>query len=342
MPTIRQLAKMLGVSHSSVSRALSGAPGVSAETRRRVVTLAEELSYRSNRFAQRRSAGKSGLLGFLASSLDSDYLLHILRGAISVAHAEGYQIIPEQSACQRSQALLAIETLLEYRVEGLILANYYDGVFPDSVLLELWSRGIPVVGVKILQMETPIDLVTTDEVALAQLAVDHLFQLGHQRISFFGCTKPTSSLYPRTTAILQALERRKLSTAYLEAVDDGTPESTAKQLQHLLALSAPPTAVITTSENIAVHLLHCAHTRGLCVPEALSIVTCGNSSVFKATWPPLTSIDTHPTESGRVACSLLCQRIATGMVHPDPAPECRLVPPQLIPRASCARPASVT
>ncbi|HOF88192.1 MAG TPA: LacI family DNA-binding transcriptional regulator [Armatimonadota bacterium] len=340
MPTIRQLAALAGVSHSTVSRALRDDPQIGEATRRRIQALAREYHYQPNRLAQGALSGASRLLGFISGDLSLPFGARLLRGIYDAAYGAGYQVLVTETWREMPRLLQAVHTLLAQRVQGMLIVHINPIPLPRQAVLEIISHNVAAVLLDHSRAERPLTRVCTDESALADLAVGYLHDLGHRHIAFVG---PSIGAFrgERTAAIRQALTRRGLSSQYL--VDWQTEAyhgfSAATTLARALAHRPCPTAIIGFEDRIAAALIQAAQARRLSVPRAVSIMGCANLNIAEFTAPPLTSIEQHPEEIGRRACRHVIARLTA----PDPAggdvPALIQVPPTLVIRDSCAAPA---
>jgi LacI family repressor for deo operon, udp, cdd, tsx, nupC, and nupG len=338
MPTIRQLAALAGVSHSTVSRALRDDSQIGAETRQRLQALAREFHYQPNRLSHGALTGKSRLLGFICCDLAVPFVSRILRGICEIAYEADYQVLLVETRQELPRTLQAVHSLLEHRVEGLLFAHSHAAPLPTAATLEIVSHHAVPVLLDFSRAESDLPRVCTDEAALGELAVAYLQRLGHRRIAFVG--PPAGGFRgERAAAVTQALRRRGLSTFYL--MDWGAAGyqdfSGTDALTRLLSRRPAPTAIIAFEDHVAAKLIQATQARGLHVPGDLSILGCANLNIAEFTAPPLTSVEQHPEEIGRQACRYLLAQLAQSG---SPSPVTFPISPTLIERASCAPPAS--
>jgi DNA-binding LacI/PurR family transcriptional regulator len=339
MPTIRQLAELAGVSHSTVSRALRNDPRISPAVRQRIKTLAEECHFRPNRLAHSALTGKSAMLGMLMTDVGLLFESNILRGVLDSAYSNGYRVIVEETAYEMPRARQAIHTLLEQRVEALLLLSIHRTPIPRSSLLEMRSHDVPFTAMDFTAVEDDIPWVGTDETRLGELAVEHLNQLGHRRIAYVG-PAPDAYRGGRARAIRDALRQRCLSTAHILdwGVESCHDFSADRALEQLCRTGQSPTAIICWEDRVAAKIIRDATRQGLAVPRDLSVVGCSNTTLAEFFLPAITSVEQHPAEIGRIACRDVLRRLSAGE---DEAPEaCWHTPvtPSLVIRESCAPP----
>ncbi len=290
MPIIRQLAELAGVSIGTVSMALRDDARIHPDTRARIQELATRFHYRPNRLMQSLVTGASHTLGCLIPFVDFPYCSRILRGVLEEAFLASYHMFVLETHGQEAHTILGIQSLIEQRVDGVIIHSGHQRSLPRKTMLELRSHNIVPVILDATRADLPVDAVCTHEQQLAELAVDYLHGLGHRRIAYLG---PASKGHRqgRAPALAQALQARRLSADAFIDTGDRTFETLAdSELLHTL-LTAPtaPTAVITT-DDMAVVLLQGLRARGLAVPRDLSLLGIGNHPTSAFTDPPLTSI----------------------------------------------------
>lgn len=335
MANIRQIARLAGVAISTVSLALRDDPRLRPETKARIREIAEQYHYRPNRLGMAFMTGKSRVIGCVIQQLSHPFYVRILKGVLEQAYAESYQMMVLETDLLLEHTCQAIHTLLEHRVDGIIIATGPTKPIPKKVIFEIRSSDTVPVGIDNSLAALPIDQIASDETELAQLAVDYLWKLGHQVIAFAGTTSQGFGTRYRIDAIKHALNRRGLPTHYFIQAPDY--QSTADSLFALMAQPVRPTAIIAEHDAVAGYLLQTALHRGLQIPRDLSILGFGHF-YDKLFIPRLTTLEQYPERMGRDAISLLCRRIAQGANSADTAVETITVPPSIIKSDSCAAP----
>jgi LacI family transcriptional regulator len=332
----------------SVSRALRDQPGVSEETRARIKALAVQYHYYPNHSAYGQFTGCSRLLGCIVPHMTSPYYARMLRGVMAQAQANGYAIVSLESGEERSAVQSALHTLLEHRVDAVIMACPQTPL-PKKVAVALRSHNIACVYLNATPEGLPMDVVLLDEDQLAQTAVQYLYRLDHRRISYFGDAQP-SGRRGRYTALQHAFRQHGLSWHYqVPLAGAGSQFSSGnktaitefhRHIQHtarsLMQMTAPPTAIIVSDEETAVIVHQTVKALGLAIPQQLSLLSYVDFNQAPFLCPPVTAMELHPEEIGRqgVLCAL-----ARWQAYADDAS----VPPaqikisgEIIARGSCA------
>jgi LacI family transcriptional regulator len=341
MTTIRQLAQLAGVSATTVFKVLHHTGNIAPQTRQRILDLADLYHYRH---LDGTAGARPRLIGCIVPDIG---YTPIITAISSHAFAESYSLVLLETRALHTHIIKALQTLGSLGVKGIVMhSGSYDPI-PRSAILELWSRGIPVIARSVTPVEMPIDRVSLDEDAIGELAVNYLFELGHRDIGFiFNLSKGFRRGRPH--AILQALHRRGLelrATLDLDALRSDLLEFRWEEivpplqeaLAQMLQSAHRPTALIANDE-IAVMIINVARRLGLRVPQDLSVLGMGNTEICPCVDPALTSIDQqHQTEAACLV-DLLFRRLDDASPLADRTPETIWIQPTLIIRESCAPP----
>ncbi|HCP31640.1 TPA: hypothetical protein DIT45_00025 [Candidatus Acetothermia bacterium] len=181
MVTIKDIAREVGVSPSTVSRALSDSPLISEKTKRRVIKIAQKLGYKRNELARGLVKGLSGAVGLLVADITNPFFADIARRVGKVAHHYGYGVILCNTADEAERESSYIRLLRRKRVDGLILTSV---TMDDPDLGNLAQTKTPFILVSCHSIDAPFVVIADREGA--RLAVEHLVKLGHKQIRFIG------------------------------------------------------------------------------------------------------------------------------------------------------------
>ena len=335
--SIRDIAARVGVSHTTVSRAMHNSPLISREVRERIQQIAAEMGYVPNAVAQSLKQRQTDSVGLVVTSIADPFVGRVVRGIEEVAQAAGMSVILSVSNNQPDQEMAVIENFNRRRVDGIIVAA--SRLEPANLQrLARWS--IPVVLIN-PQTDTPsigLASIAIDDFAGAKQAVEHLLVLGHHRIGYIGAgNRPRSDrlrlegyqaaltaagIEPRREWIQIAAPAHRY---YADDVSDG---------QELLEplLQAEVSAVFCYNDSIAIGALLAARERGIAVPARLSLVGFDNNETGQYVTPPLTTIHQPKLRMGQVAMEMLLDLLAGRAV------ESQLLACELIARGSSAPP----
>ncbi|MHC6222632.1 LacI family DNA-binding transcriptional regulator [Arthrobacter sp. MMS24-S77] len=330
--TIRDVARHAGVSTAAASKVLRGAYGVSDSMKARVEASMEALAYRPLATA-RGMRGKSYTLGVFLVDLSNTFFSVLVEGVRDVAEERGYQVLIGQARHGLEAQRQLIEAMVDRRMDGLLLI----APFGTDAELERLGQAIPVV---VLGRHGPaqhFDTVASDDVAGSGLIVDHLVDLGHERISFLGHHEPQDE-----PSMPQSVRARGYDLAMtrhgLERWIDHVPgrwgtEGGLRAGREIAARTDRPTALHGGADVAALGAFTVLLEAGIRIPEDLSVV--GYDNVPATALPPigLTTVDQSGVAMGRQAAELLVSRIE-GRTES----EYIVVPPKLIVRKTTAPP----
>jgi DNA-binding LacI/PurR family transcriptional regulator len=332
-PTILDVAARARVSKSLVSLVMRGAAHVSDEKRQRVLDVAAEIGYRPNAVARSLVRRRTDLFGVLLSDLHNPFFAEVIDGIQAGAAASGYRaIISTGDRVARSEAD-ALETLLELRTEGLILAS----PVLDMDVIVAASRELPTVLVARHTTEATVDSVANDDPTGASIAVEHLAQLGHERIAHIDGGIGAGAL-ERRRGYLRAMKAHGLE-AHAQVVSGSYTEDGGRQgVEALIQSGTLPTAIFVANDLAAVGALDALAEQGIRVPEDVSLVGYDNTALAAVKHINLTTVDQPRPDIGRMAVMLLLERLHEGREIARHV----LMPPTLVVRGTTAPPGTRT
>jgi DNA-binding LacI/PurR family transcriptional regulator len=307
--TISDIAHRLAISKASVSYALNGRPGVSSETRRKVLELADELGVQASSPAVGLSASRSGTIGLVISRDPSvmtseGYYMRTLIGIEQYLNEADGSLLLRLTREPGEDLEVYRRWSRQRRVDGFLL---FDEVDEDPRIPLLASLGVPRVLVTSRQAADDISRLLTPEIETVRAFLDHLRTLGHQRIAHF--SGPMRYVHERVRADLLTAEggTRGMVVSHVEgtyAYDSG-----AALTHHVLGGGRRPTAILAGNDIMAAAVLRVAGELGLRVPDDVSIVSWDDSMLCSVSQPRLTAMDHGLPERARLATDLLFQLI---------------------------------
>lgn len=331
-PTIADVARRAGVSAAAVSFAVNDRPGVSPETRSRILDAAQELGWRPSASARALTEARTRAIGLVlardAAQLELDaffvrFLSGVERALSELDYALLLQLVPEGAVA----ALPAYERLAAAgRVDGFLLTDV-EVADPRFGVLE--SSGVPVVLAGRPVGECPFPWVETRHDEGMEPPVAHLASLGHERISFFGARADYEHVQVRLERWRGALTGAGVAEGLVVHADDDFAAAAAAAV----VLADEPTAVVCASDALALALVVAARERGLDVPRDLSVTGFDDSPLAALCVPPLSSVRVDYAEFGEAAAGALLAEIGVG-ASVEFAPSA----PELVLRASTAPP----
>ncbi|MEV7417680.1 LacI family DNA-binding transcriptional regulator [Streptomyces sp. NPDC089919] len=335
-PTIKDIARRAGVSESAVSFALNGRPGVSAQTRDRIRTVAEELGWRANSAARALSGERAGAVGLVlarpAATLGVEsFFLQLVAGIQEVLAARATALLFQVTGDPAEELAAYRRWWAERRVDGVLVV---DPRTEDPRRALLGSLGLPAVFVGGTPEAAGPSCVWADDAEAMTRILDHLHGLGHRRIGHVAGLPGLAHTERRIRSLRAGAERYGLGPdAVRSVVTDYSDTAGAEATRLLLDGPRPPTALVYDNDVMAVAGLGVAAGRGIAVPERLSVVAWDDSPLCRVTHPRLTALVRDTPGFGRLAAQALLDLLAGG---PPRALEGER--PRLEPRESTAPP----
>ncbi|MFS0795051.1 LacI family DNA-binding transcriptional regulator [Microbacterium sp. 1P10AE] len=309
--TIQAVAAAAGVSKTTVSHVLSGNRPVSAETRRRVEKVMDELGFSPNFFAQALNRNRSNTIALIAQDITNPFYPSLARGLQSAVSSQNQVVMLFDAGAGEGALTQAFVTdAIQRRADGVVIA--VSDV--DDDIARLREAGIPVVAVGAGASTLPIDWVTADDERIAADAVMHLHLLGHRRIATITGPLGHTPGKPRHLGYRRAMHDLDLPVA-ADMVEHGewTRESGFDAMTRLMSRPDRPTAVFCGNDMMAIGALDAAQRQGLAVPEDVAIIGVDDIEAAALVRPALTTVRIPAEEIGRAAGELLLHRIAEGM-----------------------------
>lgn len=308
-PSISDVALEAGVSRAAVSKVIRNAYGVSPAMRKRVETAIDRLGYRP-RVAARAMRGASFTIGFEIPHLGNDFFRQVMEGAATGLAASGYQLIIAPGAGYLSGTSV-LDALVDRQVDGIIAIA--SDVTPDW--LEQLAEYVPLVVLGRHDRSRAYDTVTDDDLAGANLVMDHLEGLGHHRIAHLTIRPPTDrsphALRLRAYRRWQKQAGREAQVIYSRSSEQEAYEAARTVLEG----SNPPSAIFAGYDTLAIGVLRAIADLGL---DANDVSVVGYDGIDLARHPhiSLTTVDQFGVEMGVAATELLMERIRDGRRTP--------------------------
>ena len=302
--TIREIAELAGVSIATVSRVVNGRGDVSEETRDLVSRVIREHGYTANRNARGLSAGRTGLVGVLVPLVYPVYFSAILSGAAEALHEQDLRVVLSPTQHEHEREVSLLDRLMHGVTDGALI------VLPEESseeLERLLAEGYRFVVVDpMLPLDERIPSVSAAHTSGADQAMRHLLELGHRRIAAITGPRGWVATEDRRRGYHAALAGAGIMPEpALEVESDFEIKGGVEAGGYLLDLPEPPTAIFAFNDNLAIGAIQAARTRGVHVPQDLSIVGFDDVEHATIVTPTLTTVRQPLAEMGRTAVSLL-------------------------------------
>ena len=328
--TLADVAEYAGVSASTASRALNGRGELSPETRAAVLEAADLLHFEPSHLARSLRTRTTSTIGFVVPDVSSPFYASALKGAQRALEQAGYRVMLMDSGQAADGEVAALRTLLAHRVDGLLLSTIgierelFDGL--------VTRRGTPCVFFDSGVEGAGAGTVLLDNTAGIDVLVDHLVEHGHHRIGLLTGSLRETSGCERLQAFHGAMSRYGLEVGDDHVAGDRwTQANGAEATRRVLAAAASPTALISSSVELALGALLACRELGVRIPDDLALATFDDAYFAELLDPPLTTVTYDPSDVGEQAAALLIDAIRDG----DSAPRIVTVPVALVARRSC-------
>ena len=328
--SIKDIARLAGVSHSTVSRALHNSPLIPAQTTLRIQKIAQEAGYSASAVARGLVTRRTDAVGVVVTSIADPFNGEIVAGIEDVANELGYSVILATSQADPEREMSVVRSFRERRVDGVLVASSRVGALYVPFLDEL---EIPVVLINNQHPSRFVDSVSIDNTDGGCQATRHLIELGHTAIAYLGDEQGLQSDVERYRGYKKALAASGLRLRKdLITRGNGKPDGAFVAADALLAGSNRPSAVFCYNDMSALGVLQAAAKHRLSVPQDLSIVGFDDIFFAERLEPPLTTIHQPKREIGRSAMELL-----VALLKGEKAESVTTIRGQLIIRGSTAK-----
>ena len=327
--TIKDIARVAGVSYSTVSRSLTGSPEISAETRDRILKLCREMNYTANTVARSMVMRSTKLLGLIVTDISNPFMSELAYYIDGQARTRGYSIILCNSLRQRDQERSLFELMISRKADGVILvpadSDSYHG-------LEALLPRMPTVFLGENLRDAPASFVTVDNYRGAYMGTDYLYRLGHRRILYFGRRKGSTTHQLRSEGYRAACADYGLEPHYLNNAFSSTSIKNGYQLaKQLFSQPLRETAIFAATDTNALGILQAAEENGIRIPDDLSLLGFDNIRDSGLPRIGLTTVEQPKKLLASMAVDSLLDKIENeqaGYTH-------RILSPGLVERSTC-------
>jgi len=331
--TIHDLARMLNLTASTVSRALNDHPKISESTKVLVRKKAEEVGYKPNLIATSLRTGKGKTLGMIVPRINRDFISNVIAGAERECRRKGYRLVICQSEENFEKECEAIGTLIQSRVSGIMIsisAQTNTGSHLEAAIKE----GIPVVQFDRIRPELTTPCVVNDNYRAAYEATKHLLDQGCKYLIHLGGPQYINIYEERKRGFLEAIGQ--YGPIRYEVIEPAiTREKGYEAAKSLFESPEKPDGILAASDYSALGALLAAKEAGISIPHQLSIVGFANEPFTALISPSTSSIDQRADEMGENAARLLIESIEHP--HRTSHPQKIVLIPQLLIRESSTR-----
>ena len=307
--TIKDLARKLGISVSTVSRALRNAHDINVKTKEAVVSLAKELDYEPNALAKSLVQQRTNIIGVILPELDMQFFASAIRGIQEEAHKRGFNVLIAQSNEDYDLEVENLKSMVSSRLDGLIVSlsrdtkdfSHFDKVLRRDIPLVLFDRASNAIN---------SSKVLADNTEGAYAATEHLIEQGYKRIAHISGPPNLDITKQRLKGYMEAMEMNNV-----EINDDYiihcnlSREDAAKKAKILLSLQNPPDAIFAINDPVAIEAIKVIKEIGLQIPFHIGVVGFNNEPLTDLICPKLSSVDIPSKKMGQHSAEILIDQI---------------------------------
>jgi DNA-binding LacI/PurR family transcriptional regulator len=331
--TIKDIAKRLGISKSTVSRAIGGRADVHPDTKKRILELAASLQYAPNALAINLKQQRTNTIGVIVPETINSFFARALGGIQTRADLAGINVM----ICQSNESYITekknIRSLVANRVDGMIVSISRETDSSEH-FRTLTEQGTPLVFFDRICDDIPASRVITDNYDVTCEGTRHLIEQGCKRIAFVAGPLHLYNTRNRLQAYIDTLQKHHLPVNdYYILHSHFQSAKVDEYTRYLINLPQRPDAIFAINDFAAIEMMYTIRQTGLRVPEDVAILGFNNENTGKFIEPSLSTIDQPAHQMGTAAAELLINRIH----HPDLANEERIVKSKLIIRKSTTR-----
>ncbi|TMI72784.1 MAG: LacI family transcriptional regulator [Bacteroidetes bacterium] len=306
--TIKDIARQLNISISTVSRAMRNAPDVNADTRKAVMALSEELSYQPNKLALSLKQKQTHNIGVIVPNLD--YVLStMVKGIDEVALEAGYTVMVCQSNESFGREMVNTRRLLDSLVDGFIISVSSETKVFDH-FKKIQEKEMPMVVFDRITPHLKAPSVRIDNMDGGFQATEHLIEQGYKRIAILAGPKNLGISNTRLEGYIHALNKHKIKPDNDLIIHcDFNQDYAYVATQELLAGKKKPDAIFTISDRMAIGAMLAIKERGLKMPQDIGLVGFNNEPFTNLVTPRISSVDQPSFELGKIAAKLFIERV---------------------------------
>ncbi|MGC9363423.1 MAG: LacI family DNA-binding transcriptional regulator [Fidelibacterota bacterium] len=310
--TIKDIARKLNLSASTVSRALRNHPDIKEETKKRVRALAEELDYQPDTIAQSLKNRRTNMIGVIVPEIRHEFFSGVISGIEDVAYKSGYAIIVSQSNENYERERINVNALISNRVAGLLISISQSTRNSDHFRL-LERQGIPFVFFDRVCEDIDASKVVVDDYDGAMQAVGHLIERGYRKIAHLAGPSHLSITQQRLEGYLSALNKHNISPDERLIVYGGLNEEDGYTgFESLWASNRQPDAVFAVNDPVAIGAFSKIKELKLRIPQDVALVGFSDNPITALVDPPISTVSQPVFQLGQTAAEILIKQIQLG------------------------------
>lgn len=316
LASINDIAKALGVSASTVSRALKDHPDISETTRNKIKEFALKVNYRPNALALSLKQQKSKTIGIVIPEIIHHFFSSIISGIEDIAYNKGYRVMICQSNEDHLREKINVQALLDHRVDGMLICisknttqyNHFQPVTDNEV---------PMVFIDRICKLIDTDRVITDDHNGARMITNHLIMKGYKKIMHLGTSPHLIIGHDRKKGYLAALQENDIFPDQDLILECDTPQRVKFEQKKILEKAPELDAIFAVNDFTAVAVMNLLKKKGYKIPGDIAVAGFGDDPIALMSDPPLTTVKQKGYQMGQEAMLLLLQRLAKPLDKPQ-------------------------
>jgi LacI family transcriptional regulator len=310
--TIKDIAKALGLSTSTVSRALRDSHEISTETKQLVLEYATRINYHPNPIALSLKEKRSRSIGVIVAEIANSFFSQAINGIESVAYDKGYNVIISQSHESYDKEVMTLQYLASRSIDGLLI-SVSTATKDLQHLRALHERGFPIVFFDRIVEDINTHKVMVDNFRGAYDATMHLIKQGYKNIATITNSENLSITRERVAGYVEALAQKNIKarkSMIKYCFHGGMILSEVEEaITQLMKTRPRPDAIFTSSDKLTTGCMRVLKSKGIRIPDDIAVVGFSNSDIIELLDPPITVVRQPAFEMGQVATELLLQLI---------------------------------
>lgn len=329
--TIKDIARVLGISPSTVSRALKDHPDISPKTKHLVKTFAEKVNYRPNALALSLRSSKTNTIGIVIPEIVHHFFSTVISGIEDVAYGRGYNAIICQTNENYQREVIDLQALIDNRVDGILVSmskNTHEFTHFNNVK----ENGVPIVFFDRICEALSSDRVIADDFEGARIATRHLINQGCKKIMHLAAPQHLLIGKNRKEGYYSALKESKLECEERLILKCDTREAVFSTADDLIRLATDIDGIFAVNDSTAIAAMQVLQRNGYKIPKDIAVVGFGDGPNANIAYPPLTTVEQKGYDIGQAAMRLLIGHIEETVL--DDEFETKIFTPELVERTS--------
>lgn len=327
--TIKDIAKVAGVSYATVSRALSGSPEIGEETRERVLKICREMGYTTNFVARSMVMKRTKLIGLIVANIDNPFMSELAYHIEIRAREQGYNLMLCNSSHDAALERQVFTLLMGRQVDGIIIVPAGSDTYEN---LKPFISKVPTVFMSENLRDLPESYISVDNYRGTRIGTEYLYSIGHRSILYLGRRKNSMTHQLRAEGYIDACRELGMEPNFFNSNYAFSSIQTGYQLaKHVFQKPMQQTAIFAATDSLALGVMEAAEEAGVRIPEDISLIGFDNITYADLPKINLTTIEQPKKTMASMAVDVLLEKI----INPSAGYSHRILMPSLVERGTC-------